>query len=430
MYTRCPSCSATFRLTAALLQMADGEVRCGSCGAVFNALHTLVDDWSGPDLMLPGAPRLTHPDAPVRPVAAEDAAEAASTETLEFNVPENEWQRFFIAAEEEALADPEAGAYAESEISERAPANAADGDSAEDTQDQPALKLSLEDETADTDTWQAFLRETEADDEPPYVIGEDGQGDDHAKILLRPFSGGDDGGGQVAAAMDADEEDVVEVAFAVEAPVEAPFGGPAVDHGAPAPPETVLDWGPPPAFPERVPRPPAHTFRWLTACLLAAALLGGQVIHHFRDALAADPDYGPAILGVYGRLGQPLYPAWPLDAYEIRDAKAIAERSAPGALDIVAEIAVTGRQAVGLPLVRVVLRDRWSNPIASGVFDPARYLAQAETQGQAHAPGSLIPVEISIKDPGAAAQGYELDVCLPDRKRGLQCKTANDPFRS
>ena len=62
MYTRCPSCSSTFRVTAAVLQMADGEVRCGSCGAVFNALHTLVDDWSGADFTLPGAPRLIHPD--------------------------------------------------------------------------------------------------------------------------------------------------------------------------------------------------------------------------------------------------------------------------------------------------------------------------------------------------------------------------------
>jgi hypothetical protein len=410
--------------------MADGEVRCGSCGAVFNALHTLVDDWSGPDLMLPGGPRLTHPDAPVRPAAAEDAAEPDSTETLEFNVPENEWQRFFIAAEEEALPDAEPGAGVEFEMSGENPADsAADGDSTEDTQDQPALKLSLEDETADTDTWQAFLRETEADDEPPYVIGEAGEGHEHAEILLRRFSGGDAAAPQVAPATATDEEDVVDAASAEEALIEGSVGSPAVEPPAPAAPETVLDWGPPPAFPERVPQPPAHTVRWLAASLLAAALLGGQVVHYFRDALAADPDYGPAILGLYGRMGQPLYPTWPLDAYEIRDAKAIAERSAPGALDIVAEIAVTGRQAVGLPMVRVVLRDRWSNPIASGVFDPPRYLAQAEGQGQAHAPGSLIPVEISIKDPGAAAQGYELDVCLPDRKRGLQCKTANDPFR-
>ena len=43
MYTRCPSCSSTFRVTAAILQMAAGEVRCGSCGGVVNALGQPID---------------------------------------------------------------------------------------------------------------------------------------------------------------------------------------------------------------------------------------------------------------------------------------------------------------------------------------------------------------------------------------------------
>jgi hypothetical protein len=80
-------------------------------------------------------------------------------------------------------------------------------------------------------------------------------------------------------------------------------------------------------------------------------------------------------------------------------------------------------------MVRVVLRDRWSNPLASGVFDPAAYLAQMPTAPSVYAAGSLIPVTISLKDPGTAAQGYELDVCLPNRHFGLQCKSARDPFR-
>jgi hypothetical protein len=41
----------------------------------------------------------------------------------------------------------------------------------------------------------------------------------------------------------------------------------------------------------------------------------------------------------------------------------------------------------------------------------------------------VIPVRISVSDPGTSAQGYELDVCLPDRHRGLQCQSAGDPFR-
>ncbi len=38
MYTLCPHCSTCFRLTAEHLNAAHGNVRCGNCGAIFNAL--------------------------------------------------------------------------------------------------------------------------------------------------------------------------------------------------------------------------------------------------------------------------------------------------------------------------------------------------------------------------------------------------------
>ena len=41
METTCSSCSSRFRLTEQQLRQALGRVRCGECGSVFNALHTL-----------------------------------------------------------------------------------------------------------------------------------------------------------------------------------------------------------------------------------------------------------------------------------------------------------------------------------------------------------------------------------------------------
>ena len=38
MYTLCPHCSTCFRITAEQVNIAHGNVRCGNCGAVFNAL--------------------------------------------------------------------------------------------------------------------------------------------------------------------------------------------------------------------------------------------------------------------------------------------------------------------------------------------------------------------------------------------------------
>jgi predicted Zn finger-like uncharacterized protein len=43
MLTRCPSCKTTFRVTTAQLKVKLGQVRCGTCQQVFNALDALVD---------------------------------------------------------------------------------------------------------------------------------------------------------------------------------------------------------------------------------------------------------------------------------------------------------------------------------------------------------------------------------------------------
>ena len=44
MYTRCPNCSTIFRVTAAQLRVALGDVSCGSCQTSFNALNALAED--------------------------------------------------------------------------------------------------------------------------------------------------------------------------------------------------------------------------------------------------------------------------------------------------------------------------------------------------------------------------------------------------
>jgi predicted Zn finger-like uncharacterized protein len=46
MLTRCPNCSATFRVTTDQLVSKQGKVRCGDCGQVFSALKSLVHEHS------------------------------------------------------------------------------------------------------------------------------------------------------------------------------------------------------------------------------------------------------------------------------------------------------------------------------------------------------------------------------------------------
>lgn len=43
LFTRCPACQTTFRITADELRKADGEVRCGRCDSVFHAYDGLPE---------------------------------------------------------------------------------------------------------------------------------------------------------------------------------------------------------------------------------------------------------------------------------------------------------------------------------------------------------------------------------------------------
>ena len=43
LFTRCPECTTTFRVSDEALQKANGQVRCGRCASVFNAVTEQVE---------------------------------------------------------------------------------------------------------------------------------------------------------------------------------------------------------------------------------------------------------------------------------------------------------------------------------------------------------------------------------------------------
>lgn len=47
LFTRCPHCRTTFRITAEALEKAGGHVRCGRCSSIFNAHDELREDLPG-----------------------------------------------------------------------------------------------------------------------------------------------------------------------------------------------------------------------------------------------------------------------------------------------------------------------------------------------------------------------------------------------
>jgi predicted Zn finger-like uncharacterized protein len=91
MYTQCPECGVAFRVTAEVLKMAAGKVRCGGCGVAFNALNHLSEqkpvaptpaepepDPAVPELK-PEEPAELEADTPPESISAEQSAALLKT---------------------------------------------------------------------------------------------------------------------------------------------------------------------------------------------------------------------------------------------------------------------------------------------------------------------------------------------------------------
>ena len=90
MYTQCPDCGTSFRVTAVVLKQAAGKVRCGGCGNAFNALAHLSEikpdpstrteaDGSLPEL----TPDPSDADSHSRPTVISPEQSAALLKTLD-----------------------------------------------------------------------------------------------------------------------------------------------------------------------------------------------------------------------------------------------------------------------------------------------------------------------------------------------------------
>jgi predicted Zn finger-like uncharacterized protein len=90
VYTQCPDCRASFRVTAAVLQQAAGRVRCGGCGYAFNALERLSE---------------TPPDAGDRRALPDRFDALSAKDNVRIEDTGVEWQ--VVGDEEPADSDPQ-----------------------------------------------------------------------------------------------------------------------------------------------------------------------------------------------------------------------------------------------------------------------------------------------------------------------------------
>ena len=403
MFTVCSKCNLRLTVTATDLRAAQGYVRCGRCHNVFNALAALADDPAR--LAEQPAPTdtqsrraLTLPEPPAPEPAAPEAL--ASTDTaLEFNPASTNINEVFI----EAASDEHTGTFESIIISGEDPALAPQALSApaDPTQADESIAVDvqrLRDALAEPEHSRpvmapaapaALPEPVPPDPEPVYVApAARGIAAEPPEEEI-PFT-------TTWAAVEpvAVEEDPV----AVQALLEA-----GAERGSPGLPRWVLQ----------------GTAAILTLCLL------GQALHHYRLPLAETALLHRPLTSLYRLLGQPLEARWDIGRYEIRQLGATADSAAAGALVVRASISNHASRVQPLPLLRVVMQDRFGNRVAARDLTPAEYLGRGAPQVSLMAPGQRVDVQVAFQDPGRAATGFEIDACMPGHGGAVLC--ANDP---
>lgn len=84
----------------------------------------------------------------------------------------------------------------------------------------------------------------------------------------------------------------------------------------------------------------------------------------------------------------------------------------------------TAPRAQPLPLLRVVMQDRFGNRIAARDVPPSAYLPVASADRTEIGAGQRVDAEIAFADPGPNAVGFEIDACLKLASGRIAC--AND----
>jgi hypothetical protein len=356
-------------LSPEVLRAAGGQVRCGRCGEVFNALARLAEDSTGfthGESSLELETRADEILQSVEPVAPIDAAppsdrdvaqlevlepiddELASAASLEFTLPPGELDRIFIETTPSVLQVLAAEGH-RMERTPGVPPEAPPPPAAPAPVPAPASTPEIPQEPAAADSVVAVA----AAAHPAQIAG-----------LEVP-------------------EDVRQDMLASYAHAELPQ--------------------------INAPRRRLPFAAWLSAAIVFALLLVLQVLLANREWLAL---HAPLVGGGASSGAK-------LSAYQLRQWGVTGDPAAKGTLRVRASIMNTAAQLQPYPLLRVTLANRFGARVAEREFEPSEYMGKATVHMLA--PGERADATLDIVDPGKDAEGFEIDVCVRGADKKLTC---------
>src|ERR1700749_5174915 len=87
VFTQCSQCETVFKLSAEVLRAAGGQVRCGKCGEVFNALARLAENASAFESTESALDLETRADSILESVPALPVAVAMARDAEDYGAP-------------------------------------------------------------------------------------------------------------------------------------------------------------------------------------------------------------------------------------------------------------------------------------------------------------------------------------------------------
>lgn len=433
MFTICPKCALTLVVTAADLRIAQGYVRCGRCSSVFNALARLTEERQGGAGASGTAPESEPPPAAAPPAASPEAAapppppgappeEIIPETALEFDPTTTDVNSVFIQPPPDPQWTAATGSF-KAMVAANQEAEPELPDSQVDVEIDAAFLASMMRAESVAPASASVHAPSAAPVAPPPLpaarLPHTHEAPPAASTPRAPAAARPPGGTAAPAPARAraplfDKSDpeglgleVKEEHFA-RAKAELPLALEAEETAeraqlAPLQPRAQL---------------------WSIGAALAALLLLAQIVNHDRDELAANPRFIRPLSSLYGLLGVKLFPRWDLRAYDVRQLGASAGTPGTGVITVRASIKNAAPQPQPLPLLRVMLQDRFGNRIAARDVQPKAYLPGLIPPSSFLSAGQRIDAEMGFADPGADAVGFEIDACLPARGGGIAC--AND----
>jgi predicted Zn finger-like uncharacterized protein len=394
VFTQCSNCHTVFQLSADVLRAAGGQVRCGRCGEIFNALARLAEDAGSFDNGESAFEMEERADSILDSVVAEQVMRAApdpSEDQEEYGSIEIAQLQVLDFTEEDLIDEtvedmpPGPEPFADASMEFTLPPGELD-------------RIFVESKTG------IVIPPFPESLEPPEPLG-------IPELPEVPVTSGAAGVTSGAAG--------VTSGAAGPLPAAAP-----ADEEEPLPDIEVIsdnrsytyDLGQQPSKRE------GPFALWLGAAVVAALLLAAQVVHHNREALTAHGPFAPLLRALYASIGAPLSGAPDLAAFQLRQWGVTGDAAADATLRLRASILNTTAQLQPFPLLRVTLANRYGGALGARDFEPNEYLGRPVAR--LLSPGEQVDAILNILDPGKDAEGFEIDVCLRGGDKRIVC--AND----